>query len=113
MAASLRGLTPEMRAAWSLLLQQLRRHFGPIRYRLTSTVRSRAEQGALYRRQGAQGLAAPPGRSKHERGRAIDAVFEGFAENNIPGQFWKALGGRWGGDFRSNDWVHFEDPYTL
>jgi hypothetical protein len=110
-----------MRSAWATLLRLVRRH-GNFTVRITSVKRSTAQQAALYRKQGAQGLAAPPGQSKHEYGRALDAVFTGpydlesgtaDEENSIPGMYWEQLGGRWGGRFKSNDWVHFEDPWPL
>jgi len=57
--------------------------------------------------------AAPPGRSKHERGRAVDIVFYPADFAPVAGEVWEALGGLWGGRFKAYDPVHFEDPYPL
>lgn len=81
--------------------------------RVTSAYRSREQQAILYRRflEGAiPGPVAPPGRSYHELGRAIDILAD---ENvlRIAGQWWESLGGRWGGDFQGvgkYDPIHFE-----
>lgn len=78
--------------------------------RVTSTVRSRAEQARLYRRYLAgqsRYPVAPPGRSRHESGRAIDIKASPQALRRI-GEYWEQLGPsfRWGGRF--NDDIHFE-----
>ncbi len=78
--------------------------------RVTSTVRSSAEQARLYRRYVAgqsKYPVAPPGRSKHESGRAIDIYASDQALRWI-GEYWEKLGPtfRWGGRF--NDNIHFE-----
>lgn len=76
--------------------------------RVTSVKRSRTEQARLYRRYLA-GLslfpAAPPGKSKHEKGIAFDIVArdETLA---AAGKIWESWGGRWGGRFK--DPIHFE-----
>lgn len=76
--------------------------------KVTSVVRSRSEQARLYRRYLA-GLslfpAAPPGKSKHERGLAFDVIArdETLA---AAGKVWESWGGRWGGRF--HDPIHFE-----
>lgn len=74
--------------------------------RVTSTVRTRAEQEALY----AKALrgenpypVARPGTSRHERGLAIDLVSR---DNAALGKVWNAVGGRWS----PQDAVHFEIP---
>lgn len=120
MARSLnvRGLTAPMKRALTEMLtvvnDQYQRETGnPIRFRITSARRTMSEQAALYRRQGKQGLAAPPGRSKHQFGRAVDIVFFAPYQTTLAAKAWKALGGRWGGDFRVPDIVHFEDPWPL
>jgi hypothetical protein len=73
--------------------------------RVTSTVRSRAEQQVLYARflRGQSKFpAAPPGRSLHERGLAIDLVSR---DNALLGQYWKTyIGGRWS----PTDRVHYD-----
>lgn len=76
--------------------------------RITSTVRSRSEQRRLYNNYLAgrsRFPAAPPGRSKHELGRAIDIVARPETLRRL-GAAWERLGGRWGGRF--NDPIHFE-----
>lgn len=80
------------------------------RITLTSVKRSREAQARLYKRY-LQGLsrfpAAPPGTSKHEVGRAFD-VSASPEVLKLMGAAWKWLGGRWGGDFRKSDPIHFE-----
>lgn len=76
--------------------------------RITSLRRSRAEQSRLYRRYVAghsRYPAAPPGRSLHEQGRAIDIVARPEVLRRL-GEEWERLGGRWGG--RVNDPIHFD-----
>lgn len=74
--------------------------------RVTSLYRSSADQARLYDRY-VRGLsqlpAAPPGRSLHERGRAMDLVADHL---DWLGLVWEHWGGRWGGRFK--DPVHFE-----
>lgn len=67
------GLAPEMVAAIRCVEQASGR---PLH--ITSGYRSSAEQAELYRRykEGRGPLAAPPGRSRHEQGRAIDVDSE-------------------------------------
>lgn len=78
--------------------------------RVTSTVRSRSEQRRLYNRYLAgqsRFPAAPPGRSKHEQGRAIDIVASDRVLRAL-GAAWERLGPsfKWGGRF--DDPIHFE-----
>lgn len=72
---------------------------------VTSTVRTRTEQQQLYSRylRGESKFpAAPPGRSLHERGLAIDLVSR---DNALLGQYWKYyVGGRWS----PSDSVHYD-----
>jgi len=56
---------------------------------------------------------APPGRSKHQYGRAVDIVFHPADFAPMAGEVWEALGGKWGGRFKKYDPVHFEDPFAL
>lgn len=75
--------------------------------RVTSARRSTAEQTRLYRRFLAghsRFPAAPPGRSKHEYGRAIDVVAKPETLRRL-GAIWQGWGGVWGG---SQDPIHFE-----
>jgi len=82
-------------------------------YRVTSTKRTWAEQERLYQRflAGLSTLpAAPPGRSKHQLGLAIDVVFD------VPGDLEVAVRSagvhllRWAGP---RDAVHFDSPSEL
>lgn len=86
-------------------LHQVAMEYG-LRPRITSTYRSSADQARLYRAylEGRSSYpVAPPGRSTHERGRAMDLVAE-----DLPwlGEVWESWGGRWGGRFK--DPIHFE-----
>lgn len=75
--------------------------------RVSSGRRSRAEQARLYRRYLAgqsRFPAAPPGRSKHELGRAIDIVARPEVLRRL-GAIWERAGFTWGG---SRDPIHFE-----
>lgn len=107
----------------------LNRHFLPLaryiyalaksldtRFVITSGYRSPAAQAALYARflRGEPGLytVAPPGRSQHERGFAIDIARVGVKALEDPllvqlGTWWRQQGGVWGG---AADPVHFEAP---
>ena len=73
--------------------------------RVTSTVRSRNEQRVLYDRylRGQSRFpAAPPGRSLHERGLAIDLVSR---DPELLGRYWTYyIGGRWS----PSDSVHYD-----
>jgi len=77
--------------------------------RVTSTVRSRAEQTRLYRRS-QQGLqhypVAPPGSSAHEYGWAFDLIVTPFDAIYDVGATWQ----EWGGAWSQVDAVHFELP---
>ncbi len=76
--------------------------------RVSSAYRSTAEQTRLYRRFLAgqsKYPAAPPGRSKHEQGRAIDIVARPEVLRRL-GLAWEKVGGRWGGRFKDD--IHFE-----
>jgi len=80
---------------------------------LTSTRRSYRVQARLYRQYLAgerKYPAAPPGTSLHEKGLAFDMVVEPMDALRALGTVWKAFGPgfRWGGDFGSNDPIHFE-----
>src|SRR5215468_9724699 len=79
--------------------------------RVTSTLRSHAEQERLYRRylQGLQPLpVAPPGSSAHEFGYAFDMIVSPMEALTDVGATWQSWGGKWGGQF--SDPVHFEYP---
>lgn len=75
-----------------------------LRPRVTSTYRSIAHQQRLYDRylRGEHPLpVAPPGRSLHNYGLALDLVSENLAGL---GEVWQSVGGHWGG---GRDPVHF------
>lgn len=111
--ADTRRLQPAFKQLADLLLEFLR-EVGP--YRVTSGYRSRGEQQELYNRwlAGDPGVLtpAPPGRSQHERGWAVDLAQPGVSpkedENLLSlGAWWRGVGGVWGGP---SDPVHFEAP---
>jgi len=108
-AASLKLLIPEL-YPWASALVDAAAEAG-YNPRVTSTLRTRAEQTRLYRRflAGQSPLpAAPPGSSAHEYGWAFDVVVEPYEGLADLGDYWESLGGVWGGRF--NDPVHFEYP---
>lgn len=80
---------------------------------VTSARRTAAEQAALTP---AAGLyKASPATSKHVQGRAFDLAFSGWDWRDVPyeywrwlGAVWKSAGGRWGGDFKRPDPIHFD-----
>lgn len=100
------GLHPQLRPYFIALLQAMQRVEPTAR--VTSAYRSPSAQARLYRRYlagASQYPVAPPGRSKHEYGRAIDIVASpGLLR--AAGLAWEGIGGRWGGRF--NDDIHFE-----
>jgi len=101
-----RGLHPQL-APHFVQLVQVAQSVDPT-VRVTSAKRSSTAQAALYRRYLA-GVSrypvAPPGRSKHEQGRAIDITGPDWLLRLL-GEAWERAGGRWGGRF--NDPIHFE-----
>lgn len=79
--------------------------------RFTSVWRSTERQAELYAQLG-PGRAAPPGRSRHEVGRAFDVVFRDGepypgAMQEL-GKVGEMIGLRWGGSFKTPDPVHFD-----
>ncbi len=102
------GLKPEMKAGAKFLLQAAVA-LGASSARITSGKRSHAQQASLYKNFLA-GKAlypvAPPGSSKHELGLAVDIVVTPASFQTALGQWWRSVGGTWGGSF--NDPIHFE-----
>ena len=75
--------------------------------RVTSARRSRAQQVNLYRNfllGRSKYPVAPPGRSKHEQGLAVDIVTTPYAALYTLGPWWRTVGGTW----NSSDPIHFE-----
>lgn len=103
---SARGLDPRLQFyVEHLLVYANQLGFQP---RITSTVRTRAQQTRLYRAyvSGRSALpAAPPGKSKHEYGLAVDIVANSQTGLNWMGKVWRSWGFTWGG---AVDPVHFE-----
>lgn len=93
------------------LLEQARR-INPRAY-VSSGRRSSRVQAGLYRDYLAgrsRFPAAPPGRSKHERGLAVDIGGVTSRQLSQLGRLWRRWGGRWGGTFKKRDPIHFETP---
>ncbi len=87
-------------------LLQVARQYG-VQTTVTSTRRSVALQAKLYRDYlaGRSRLpAAPPGRSKHQTGYAVDIVAQPQTAQTWLGAVWKYAGGKW----YASDPVHFE-----
>jgi len=111
------GLDPRFRSIAERWYTFLRAY--DARFVVTSGLRTRAEQQALYERMmraknaGEPYLTTlPPGKSLHERGLAVDIARFGVPAASDPllreaGAVWRALGGTWGGDA---DPVHFGAP---
>lgn len=78
--------------------------------RITSTVRTRSQQGRLYRgylaNPGRAYPVAPPGHSAHEYGEAFDLVVSPMEALADVGYTWQ----QWGGGWDPADAVHFELP---
>lgn len=115
------GLQPEL-VPWFEWIISYVKYYEPSAT-VSSGYRSPTEQAKLYRRFLAglmPGPVAPPGLSKHEQGRAIDvwspAWDKDFDPSDPPyalqqaGAAWEAVGGTWGGHFRTvaPDPIHFE-----
>lgn len=108
---SLDGLHPSLRpsARW---LVSVAPYAGARSVRITSVLRSRAEQQQLYSNwlAGRSSFpAAPPGRSKHEFGFAWDMVTEPFSALDTLGAWWREIGGEWS----PTDRIHFAAAGTL
>jgi hypothetical protein len=111
MSRDLSALTPDTRAAAERLLAHARSlGLNPV---IQSTARTCAEQNALFA-QGPTVTKVQGCRSWHVLGRAIDVHIgsENCADYVPLANYWKSLGGRWGGDFPGfADCVHFELPH--
>ena len=111
MSRDLSALTHDTRAAAERLIEFAKSQgFNPV---VQSTARSCAEQNALFA-QGPTVTKVQGCRSWHVMGRAIDVHIgsENCADYIPLANFWKRMGGRWGGDFPGfPDCVHFELPH--
>lgn len=79
--------------------------------RVTSGVRSSERQRELYANRGTSPYpVAPPGRSQHEYGLAVDLVAKPYEFQNFLVDWWLSAGGYWSAD----DPIHFAvfDPAT-
>jgi len=109
--ASTRDLEPYFRR-WADWILAVGKHYDS-RFVVTSGRRSRAKQAKLYydyRRGRSTIPAAPPGKSLHEYGRAVDIARIGVNPHDDPwltwlGAVWSHYGGTYGG---ARDPVHFE-----
>lgn len=107
---SLNDLQPFLRpyARW---LVSAAPYAGARSVRVTSVLRSRAQQQLLYSnflRGRSQYPVAPPGSSKHELGLAFDMVTEPYSALATLGAWWRQLGGEWS----PTDPIHFAAPST-
>lgn len=76
---------------------------------ITDGFRSTEEQARLFAEK--PNLAAPPGRSKHEVGFAVDISGPRTpGEWTIAGELAERMGLRWGGRFRTQEPWHIEAP---
>jgi len=99
------GVHPQLRPYFELLVREAQR-LDP-GARVTSARRSSSEQARLYRRFLAgqsRFPVAPPGRSYHEYGRAIDLVARPEVLRRL-GAWWEDAGGVWG---KESDPIHFQ-----
>ncbi len=105
MGGSLNDLVPELADAARALVDAA--GAAGLQPRITSTVRTRSEQGRLYRNYlaGQVGFpVVPPGFSAHEYGWAFDMVVSPMEALADVGYTWQQWGGGWSG----GDAVHFE-----
>lgn len=82
LTGDLDGLDPQLRASLESVATQLGRSV-----EIVSGARTRAEQEVLYQKYlaGTGNLAAVPGTSRHESGRAADVYVDGVALADVPG----------------------------
>jgi D-alanyl-D-alanine carboxypeptidase len=107
MGGSLNDLVPELQEFARALVDAA--GSAGLQPRITSTLRTRSEQGRLYRRflAGASGFpVVPPGYSAHEYGEAFDMVVSPMDALADVGYTWQ----QWGGGWNPSDAVHFELP---
>jgi peptidoglycan L-alanyl-D-glutamate endopeptidase CwlK len=82
-----------------------------IRIRVSSGLRSYAQQAALYANRASNpNPVAAPGTSKHERGLAVDLVAVSGGSSAAIGAAGESIGLVWGGRWNRPDLPHFELP---
>jgi hypothetical protein len=107
-AAAPSGLDPEMQEKIDKLSQEVKARGG--RLSITSGRRSTERQAQLYANRANNPYpVAPPGSSKHERGRAADLAWSGIDQDSVV-KIADELGLQWGGRFKRTDPVHFQLP---
>lgn len=90
-------------ARW--LVNQYAPFAGARSVRITSVLRSRAQQQELWANRHTNPYpVAPPGTSMHELGRAFDIVTDPYDVLFELGPAWQSIGGVWGG---KKDPIHF------
>ncbi len=108
MSARLDLLVPQLEMYATEFVRQL--GLAGLQPRVTSTLRSSAEQKRLYSRflsGAAQYPVAVPGTSAHEYGEAFDMIVAPMDALEEVGPIWRSWGGGWAG---LHDPVHFELP---
>jgi D-alanyl-D-alanine carboxypeptidase len=110
--SKLAQLTPETERRMRMLLRYAERNGIPIEF-VDYTYRTCKEQNSLY----SAGITPARGcKSWHTWGRAADIYIPGWQKCNAQcrasyaflADYWKGMGGKWGGDFSYADLVHFE-----
>lgn len=107
MSTKLSDLIPEFQPFAKAIIDYARQY---VTVRVTSTLRSRAEQQRLYDLRTAGQWPFPvatPGTSSHEYGYAMDLELPSRGDYTALGSVWTQMGGVYGG---SADYVHFEYP---
>lgn len=104
------GLNTPTAARFAILLYVL--SLKGIQPTINSAFRSLSYQQDLYRRwrAGEPGIYQPARYSWHTVGGGFDLGGR-RSDLDYAGAIWKALGGRWGGDFSTPDPNHFDFPY--
>src|SRR5262245_56924762 len=81
--------------------------YGARSVRVTSVLRTRAQQEELWRNRARNPYpVAPPGSSYHERRLAFDIVTDPYSALYTLGPVWRQLGGFWS----PTDEIHFQSP---
>lgn len=108
MSTSLDALIPELQPYARELIRLA--GLAGLQPRVSSTMRTSAEQTRLYERF-LRGLSdypvAAPGTSAHEYGEAFDVVVTPYEDLSLLGDQWQLWGGTWGA---AADPIHFELP---